>query len=132
MSKLLNLLLPLTLLIGCSFESDAALMSQQQLLDAINAGEHILILDVRTPGEFEEGHIPGATHIDHRDIDARLHEIDSYKESAVVVYCLSGMRAAMVESTLIDAGFRQVFHLQGDWSSWREADLPYSIKGKRP
>jgi len=118
------LILLLSLLAACSLQSGAPEISQQELLKMIASGNRMLLLDVRTTGEYAEGYIAQAKHIDHRDIDKRLHEIIAYKTDPVVVYCLSGLRAAMVESSLIDAGFTQVLHLQGDWSAWQAAALP--------
>ena len=124
------LIMILALLAACSLESGAPAISQQQLLDTINGGDEILILDVRTAGEYTQGFIPGAKHLDHREIDGRLHEIAEYKQHPVVVYCLSGLRAAMVESTLIGNGFERVFHLRGDWSAWKENSLPVAKPGE--
>ncbi|ATX81070.1 hydroxyacylglutathione hydrolase [Mariprofundus ferrinatatus] len=121
------LFLLLSTLAACSLESGAPVLTQTQLLDAINSGEKILILDVRTPEEYAQGYIPGARHIDHREIDGRLHEIAGYRQHPVVVYCLSGMRASMVESALLENGFERVFHLQGDWSAWKTNNLPVAI-----
>ncbi len=118
-------LIPLLLLLAaCSaFDSSAPVISQQELLQRIEAKADMLVLDVRTPGEFSEGHIPGAFHIDHREIEARIKEIDSFRNKPVVVYCYSGIRAGMVESRLIEQGFTQVQHLKGDWSEWSQNRL---------
>lgn len=115
----------LLLAAGCSaFDSSAPSISQQELLTQIKAKAEMLILDVRTPGEFSDGHIPGAFHIDHREIESRIGEIEAYRDKPVVVYCYSGMRAGMVESYLIENGFTQVKHLEGDWSAWKSSNLP--------
>ncbi|NWF35323.1 rhodanese-like domain-containing protein [Mariprofundus sp. KV] len=116
----------LSLLAACSFDSGAGSITQQQLLKRLSEGEKTLILDVRTGGEYAQGYIPGAMHIDHREIESRIHEIKTYKDKTVVVYCLTGMRASMVEANLIEAGFSKVFHLQGDWSGWQAAGLPFT------
>jgi len=115
----------LLLLTACSaFDSGVATMTQQELLQRIETKADILILDVRTPGEFRDGHIPGASHLDHRQVESRISEIEPYRNRPVVVYCLSGIRAGMVESYLIEQGFTQVRHLQGDWSAWESNKLP--------
>jgi len=117
------LLLPL--LAACSmFGSSAPEITQQELLALIHSNADILLLDVRTPGEFAEGHIPGAFHLDHRDIESRAGEIEAFRNKPVIVYCYSGARAGMVESYLIEHGFSQVKHLQGDWRAWEEKGLP--------
>jgi len=118
------LLLPAVIAACSAFDSSAPVMNQQELMRQIKAGTDILILDVRTSGEYSDGHIPGAYHIDHREIASRLKEIEPYRHKPVVVYCLSGMRAGMVESFLMEKGFQKVRHLQGDWSSWKAAGLP--------
>ena len=113
------------LLSACSaFDSSASAISQQELLLRIEAKSDMLILDVRTLGEFSEGHIPGAFHIDHREIESRIKELDSFRNKPIVVYCYTGMRAGMVESYLIEQGFTQVKHLEGDWSAWESKNLP--------
>jgi len=99
-------------------------MTPQELLQRIGTKADILILDVRTPGEFRNGHIPGAYHLDHRQVESRISEIEPYRNRPVVVYCLSGIRAGIVESYLVEQGFTQVNHLQGDWSAWESNKLP--------
>ncbi len=90
----------------------------------IDAKTDMLILDVRTPKEYGEGHIPGAFHIDHREIESRIGEIEAYRHKPVIVYCYSGMRAGTVESYLIEQGFSQVKHLKGDWQAWTANKQP--------
>jgi len=115
----------LLLISACSaFDSSAPAISQQELLQRIEAKSDMLILDVRTPGEFSDGHIPGAFHIDHREIESRVKEIEPFRHKPIIVYCYSGMRAGMVESYLIEQGFTQVKHLDGDWSAWDSKNLP--------
>lgn len=122
-------LLPLlfSLLCACSmFESSAVKVSQQQLLERLAAQEDMLLLDVRTPGEYSEGYIGNAINIDHRQVEDRLSEIVAYKNQTVIVYCYSGIRAGMVEALLIEKGFSTVQHLEGDWSGWQAAGLAIS------
>lgn len=80
-----------------------------------------LLLDVRTPEEFAEGHVEGAINIDHTEVAGRLDEIRSLVggdvHKPVVVYCKSGRRAGLVKQQLLDAGFDRVTNLGGltDW-----------------
>ena len=80
-----------------------------------------VLLDVRTPGEFEAGHVEGAVNIDHGEVAGRLEEIrelaggDLHKP--VVVYCKSGRRAGLVKEQLLEAGFDRVTNL-GGFSDW--------------
>src|SRR5262245_49370931 len=60
----------------------------------------MVILDVRTPEEFAEGHVPGAINIPHDQLASRLIEINGDKDKDVVLYCRSGRRAGMAAETL--------------------------------
>ena len=73
-----------------------------------------VILDVRTPGEYKQGHIKGA-------INAPLNELTSHiakikKDTPVITCCASGMRSASAKSILKSNGFTSV-HNGGGWSS---------------
>ena len=99
-------------------------ISQQNLLTKIETKQNLLILDVRSPKEYKEGHIPGAINIEYDQIADRINEIANYKNSTVVVYCERGVRANVAEKTLASAGFKSILHLEGDMSAWRKSNLP--------
>jgi rhodanese-related sulfurtransferase len=90
-----------------------------------------LILDVRSPEEFAQGHVPGARNIPHDQLEARLAELGSDRGRNLVVYCESGRRAGIAEGTLLAAGFSAVHHLEGDMKAWREAGRPSERNGAR-
>ena len=84
-----------------------------------------LLLDVRSPAEFEAGHIPGAWNVPVDDVAARHAEIRSRAgKKDIVVYCLSGARAARAIRDLSAEGAPQVLHLSGDFSGWAAAQRP--------
>ena len=64
-----------------------------------------LLLDVRTPAEFAEGHVTRATNIPVQELPARLQEVGS-RSRPVVVYCRSGGRSAQAAAMLSAAGFQ--------------------------
>ena len=74
----------------------------------------LCILDVRSAREYNSGHVPGAINIGHTEISAHLERFRPYANIDVVVYCERGVRARMAQSTLIQAGFTNVYHLTGD------------------
>lgn len=82
-----------------------------------------LLLDVRSEAEFRAGHIPGAVHIPHTEVAARIGEI-RVPEAGVVVYCQKGPRARSAEQTLREHGVERVLHLQDGFSAWQAAGLP--------
>lgn len=82
--------------------------------------EHILI-DVRTPQEFAEGHIAGAVNIPVDQISTRLDEIPTNMD--VVVYCRSGNRSATAARTLVENNYSSIYDL-GGIISWTSAGYP--------
>ena len=76
--------------------------------------EHVLI-DVRTPEEFADGHIPGAINISVQTLPDRLDEVP--KDVPLVVYCRSGNRSATAADILVNNGYQPVYDLGGiqDW-----------------
>jgi phage shock protein E len=78
----------------------------------------LVVLDVRTPAEYADGHIPGAINIPNTQLAARVAELADARERDIVVYCRSGNRAAQALEVLEKSGFRRLFHLEGDYTRW--------------
>lgn len=76
----------------------------------------IAILDVRQPGEYESGHIPGAKLIPLPDLGDRLNEVDPAKPT--LVYCAVGGRSRVAAQMLSGRGFKQVLNLSGGFKAW--------------
>jgi phage shock protein E len=74
-----------------------------------------LLLDVRTSGEFHEGHVPHALNIPVQELPARLSEVGPTKRP-IVVYCRSGGRSAQAAALLKQAGY--VVHDIGPMTAW--------------
>ncbi len=75
------------------------------------------LVDVRTPGEYQAGHIDGAVNIPVGDLSERMDEIGP-KSDPVVVYCRSGNRSGKAQGMLKAAGFVEVHNL-GPMSAWK-------------
>ena len=103
-------------------------ISSSSLITQIKANKSPLILDVRTKKEYDLGHIPEAVNIDFKQLNQRINEIDNYKNSTVVVYCETGVRAKVAELILSQAGFKSILHLEGDMSGWRSSNLPTKVE----
>jgi rhodanese-related sulfurtransferase len=99
-------------------------ISAAELADRIEAGTAPLILDVRTPAEFEAGRIPGAVNIPHDRLAQRVFELGISPSDEVVVHCQSGRRAGLAEAALREAGYTNVRDLSGHMQAWRDAGLP--------
>ena len=82
------------------------------------------LLDVRTPGEFSEGHLANAKNFDWNgtEFNAQISGLD--KSKPVFVYCMSGKRSAAAAEKMRAEGFTEVYELEGGISAWRGANLP--------
>jgi rhodanese-related sulfurtransferase len=82
------------------------------------------LIDVRTPKEYQQGHIPGAINIPLSDIQSDASTLGLPKETNVVLYCRSGYRAGKAAKVLRREGFKQLQHLDGDMLGWQKAGRP--------
>jgi rhodanese-related sulfurtransferase len=80
------------------------------------------VLDVRTPQEYAEGHVPGAVNVPYDQLASRLADIP--KDKDVVLYCKSGRRAGIAAETLTANGYTRLSHLEGDMPAWIEKGRP--------
>lgn len=122
-----GLLLTLFLFSGCSqtaaSPSDSKSGSYQQISSKeaaamIEEEEDYLILDVRTPEEFEEAHIPEAVNVPNETIGTEeIPELPD-KEQLIFVYCRSGNRSKQASQKLADLGYTNIIEFGGinDWS----------------
>jgi rhodanese-related sulfurtransferase len=83
-----------------------------------------LLLDVREAKQFEGGKLPNAMHIPLSELKARGGELTKFTKRPVVVYCSRGVSSRGAESILKQAGFAEVYQLQGGMEAWRSAGLP--------
>lgn len=89
----------------------------------LNENKDVFILDVRTKGEYANGHIPGATLIPSTEIASRVHELEKYLNKPILVYCASGGRSPGAVQILVKNNFTEIYHLSRGISSWN-----YNIK----
>ena len=98
-------------------------LSAPEAVLMLNRGKP-LILDVRDETEFAAGHIQGAKHIPVADLNARIKEIERYKDKPVLVHCQKGLRARKACAILKAQQFSQLNNLEGGLDAWVEAKLP--------
>lgn len=76
------------------------------------------LLDVRSPGEFAEGHLAGAVNVPVNELEATMASLPADRSREIVVYCRTGMRSARARKLLLTAGFSKVEDL-GGMSNWK-------------
>lgn len=103
--------------------SAVTLLSPDDANAKIESGD-VEILDVRTPEEYADGHIEGATLVDFYEPDFadRIAELDHDRE--YVVYCRSGNRSGQAAAMMADQGFSTVNDVDGGIVAWEAAGLP--------
>lgn len=102
------ILLALLLLVGCSTSSK---LSPSQAWSKIDEGA--VLVDVRTPAEYQSGHIEGAINISLDQIKTKPDQLALNHSSELVLYCQSGNRAGQAESILKSHGFKRVYNAGG-------------------
>ena len=88
------------------------------------ATENSVIIDVRTPGEYESGHIKNAININVSDSNFQEKIAQLNKNEKVYVYCKIGSRSNKAANILVKNGVKQVYDLNGGIISWQRANLP--------
>lgn len=87
-----------------------------EVKDMLNLGDEVQIVDVRTPREYNAGHLPGAVNIPVDELRARYRELDLSKKT--VLYCGIAYRSYLGLRMLDDKGFRDIGHMSGGYNAW--------------
>ena len=110
---------------GACAGGPAKVISAQEAKSRMNADRSVIVLDVRTPEEYAEKHIPGSVLIPLDTIERDAPKALPDKKRTILVYCRSGRRSAIAAKTLADMGYLSVFDF-GGISRW-----PYAtVSGK--
>lgn len=95
---------------------------QEMTADELRAlqaeGREFVLLDVREPGDFENGHIPGAVNLPRGILELEIDEVAPDQDKLVVAYCGGGSRSALAADTLQTMGYNNVVSLAGGWRGW--------------
>lgn len=122
----------LALILLMSFDVlSAELWSVAQLQKAISkSGHKPVLLDVRTQSEYNDGHIQDAINIPHDQLLKEPQLVSAYKDSQMVVFCRSGVRAGKVIEMLEGLGFKEIIDIDGDMLAWNEAGHSVEINNE--
>lgn len=92
-------------------------VNADQLQHELKSERNHVLIDVREPGEVQQGYIAGAVNIPLSRLQQRLSEIPADRN--VYLYCRSGMRSKQAARILYRNGYRNLAHLQGGIMAWR-------------
>lgn len=99
---------------------NAGRTSADEVKRALDSGEDLTVLDVREPGEWDEGHLPGATPLPRGLLEYRASTDLPDKDRRIVTHCALGGRGALSASTLVEMGYTNVANMEGGVKAWRE------------
>ncbi|MDX6470144.1 MAG: sulfur-carrier protein adenylyltransferase/sulfurtransferase [Gaiellaceae bacterium] len=103
-------------------EVDAA--RARELLDGPDAP---LLIDVREPDEWADGHIPSAVHVPRGFFESKIEQAAPDHTRPVVVYCAGGARSAFAARTLQELGYENVVSLAGGYTEWKRNGFPTQL-----
>jgi rhodanese-related sulfurtransferase len=87
-----------------------------------------IIVDVRTAAEFAQSHILNSRNVPLDEIEARIKELERFKQRPVIVSCATGNRSGSAVAILRKHGFTSVVNLAGGIAAWQQAGLPTTAK----
>jgi rhodanese-related sulfurtransferase len=124
MKKVIAMLASVLLLAGCASGVTGVTNMNVKDFSKKTAESGVVILDVRTPGEFMTGHIQDAQNIDFESgsFESQIESLD--KNGTYAVYCRSGNRSGQAVKVMQDAGFKNIYNLDGGVIDWANSGLP--------
>jgi phage shock protein E len=95
----------------------------------LDSDSNVVVLDVRTPGEFTSstGHLEGAILIPVQDLASRLDELEPYREKTILVYCRTQNRSTVATKLLTEKGFNAVC-MTGGIVQWNAEQRPVVVE----
>ncbi len=99
-------------------------LSAAQVKQQLATDQSLIVLDVRSLGEFESAHVPGALNIPLLDLNSRLTDVPG---GDVAVMCRSGYRSSIACSILLASGKRNLKNLEGGWDAWESLSQPAGV-----
>ena len=90
----------------------------------LRSAEPPVIIDVRDPDEYRDGHIEEATNISRGFLEFRVASVATDPTAPVVLYCQTGLRSMLAAKALHDLGYQNVVNLQGGYQKWAQSGLP--------
>ena len=104
--------------------ADKYLLDATEFKSAIKKKNNIVVVDVRTPEEFEVSHIKGSINFDYKSENFRDEISGLDKSKKYYIYCRSGRRSANSRVIMNDMGFKKVYDLKGGIIAWEGMNYP--------
>jgi rhodanese-related sulfurtransferase len=120
----LNKFLTASVLLAASMLASAVPSAVDVKQGAKLQSQGALLIDVREPDEYAQGHPPGSTLIPLGQLEKRLAELSGSKDKPIALFCRSGNRSSQAQKILERAGFTAAVNVEGGLVAWQKAGLP--------
>lgn len=104
----------------------AATIAPNAAIRMMNGGA--VLVDLRTPNQFKDGHIAGARNVPGDQIAADPKALEKFAGKTLILCCDTGATTGAAQRTLARAGVKDVFSLRGGLAAWKQENLPV-VKG---
>ncbi len=94
-----------------------------QVKSRLDAGEELVVIDVREPDEWQQGTVPGAHTVPRGVLEGQV-DAQVPRDATVVLYCGGGGRSALAARNLKEMGFDKVESMDGGFKAWADAGFP--------
>jgi rhodanese-related sulfurtransferase len=105
-------------------------MTREELLQQMQQGTKMLIVDVRSHGEYDEDHVPGAMHVPFYSVRSGIRELGWSKADLLVLYCEHGPRSGIASFSLYLSGYEKIYSLDGHMQGWRKNEFPLEVNSR--
>lgn len=96
----------------------------EELARRLKSDKPPVVIDVRDPDEYRDGHLEAASNISRGFLEFRIGTVAGDPKTPIVLYCQTGLRSMLAAKSLHDLGYDNVVNLQGGYQKWAQSGLP--------
>jgi phage shock protein E len=112
------------LLVGLAAAADVRIIQPTELMNRLQTEPNLVLIDIRTPQEYAQGHIPRAVNLPLDQFEQRGAELTANRNREVILYCRTGRRVRIAVHLLLEQGFQKIVLLEGNILGWARQGLP--------
>jgi len=98
--------------------------------DALRQRGNVAVIDVREASEWDQGHVPGATHVSKSYLEQQIEAAVPDRTTPVILYCAGGIRSLFAGETLAEMGYSDVASMAGGFQAWKSNGLDWTTPPK--
>ena len=126
LAGVLTLIISSTAAMAAEDYRDVTVKEASEMIKKAGNDAPLVVLDVRTKGEFDSGHLNNAINIDVKSSSFKEKVSKLNKDETYLVYCRSGKRSKMAQNIMKELRFKKAINMLGGFMAWEKAGLPFS------